>query len=405
MKQYLSMNVLDAAIQRIDDALQIASGVYVSFSGGKDSSAMLHLVVQRAMLMGKKVGVLFVDWEAQFELTIEHVEDLLCKYAESVDPYWVALPLKTVNATSMHEPEWICWDPSKRDLWVRELPDCAITDPQYFDFYQHAMTFEEFVPAFGDWYARRTSGNGPVVCFVGIRTAESLNRWRSIARDKNTLNGRQWTTLVSGRQYNAYPIYDWGTEDVWTYFGRTGSRYNRLYDRMHQAGLSVHQMRICEPYGDESRRGLWLFHAVEPQTWSKVVARVAGANSGALYSQESGNVMGNIRVTLPDGHTWQSFANLILDTMPSGTADHYRNKIAVYINYCKNKDFKCANGLPDFQDGDTGSKDIPSWRRVCKVLLKNDYWCKGLSFSPTKAANYEAYRRRVRERRKKWGIM
>jgi predicted phosphoadenosine phosphosulfate sulfurtransferase len=46
--------------------------------------------------------------------------------------------------------------------------------------------------------------------------------------------------------------------------------------------------------------------------------------------------------------------------------------------------------IPDTQPADIGTKDIPSWRRICKVLLNNDYWCRQLSFSPTKAANISA---------------
>jgi predicted phosphoadenosine phosphosulfate sulfurtransferase len=37
-------------------------------------------------------------------------------------------------------------------------------------------------------------------------------------------------------------------------------------------------------------------------------------------------------------------------------------------------------------DGSEAKRRAPSWRRICKVLLKNDYWCKGLSFSQTKKA-------------------
>ena len=201
--------------------------------------------------------------------------------------------------------------------------------------------------------------------------------------------------------FNVYPIYDWKTADVWTYFARTGLPYNRLYDRMHQAGLTPHQMRICEPYGDEQRRSLWLFHAVEPETWAKVCARVAGANSGALYAVERGNILGNARITLPPGHTWLSFAMFLLDTMPSTTAEHYRDKIAVYLNYCNHKHVE----VPDSQPGDTGSKDVPSWRRICKVLLRNDYWCKGLSFSPTKPEAYERYKKIMARRRSQWGVI
>lgn len=403
-KRPLGMSVYDAARARIRDILNVSDAAYVSFSGGKDSSAMLHMVAEEASRQGKKVGVLFVDWEAQFALTIKHVEDLLWKYHDVIDPYWVALPLTTVNATSMHEPEWISWDPAKKELWVRQPPSDAITDGSRLPFYRHAMTFEEFVPKFAEFFSDTHPGNGPIACFVGIRTGESLNRWRSIARRKASLGDRSWTTHVSGRAYNAYPIYDWTTEDVWTFFGKTGKSYNALYDRMYRAGVKLHNMRICEPYGDEQRQGLWLFHAVEPGTWAKIAARVSGANTGALYARERGNVLGNVHITLPDGHTWQSFARLILETMPPSTREHYENKIAVYIQYCKRLGVLYHNGLPDSQDGDTGGKDIPSWRRICKVLLKNDYWCKGLSFSPTKTEAYANYMRRMKIRRAKWGM-
>ncbi|PCO26281.1 DUF3440 domain-containing protein, partial [Morganella morganii] len=51
------------------------------------------------------------------------------------------------------------------------------------------------------------------------------------------------------------------------------------------------------------------------------------------------------------------------------------------------------------------TKDIPSWRRVCKVLLNNDYWCRQLSFSPTKSSHYQRYRKRMEKHRQQWGIL
>ena len=53
----------------------------------------------------------------------------------------------------------------------------AVFDGGRFPFYHHRMEFEEFVPAFGDWYG----GGKMTACLVGIRTDESLNRWRTIA--------------------------------------------------------------------------------------------------------------------------------------------------------------------------------------------------------------------------------
>jgi predicted phosphoadenosine phosphosulfate sulfurtransferase len=397
VKRPLGVDVLKAARARIGYALLRFPKVCVSFSGGKDSGVLLHLVMEQAIQRGIRVGVLFLDWEAQFKLTIDHVAEVFDLYREHIDPYWVALPLTTTNAVSMHEPEWTCWDPAKRELWVRDPPDVAITDHRRFPFYYPEITFEQFVDDFGRWY----SGGQLTASFVGIRCGESLNRWRSITMRKSCFENARWTTWKGGSLYNAYPLYDWKTADVWTYFAHSGLPYNRLYDRMHQAGLTPHQMRICEPYGDEQRQGLWLFHAVEPETWSRVCARVAGANSGALYANERGNILGNRRVELPEGHTWRSFAMFLLDTMPPSTAEHYRDKIAIYLNYCQ----KIGVAVPDFAPGDTGGKDVPSWRRICKVLLRNDFWCKGLSFSPQKAEHLERYRALVRTRRDKWGVI
>lgn len=393
----LGVDVLTAARDRIAWTFEACPKICVSFSGGKDSTAMLHLVMEEAIRRGRRVALLFLDWEAQFSLTIDHVAELFDLYADHIDPYWIAVPLTTTNACSMHEPEWTCWDPAKRNLWVREPHLTSITDGSRFPFWYSTITFEEFVDHFGEWLA----GDEMCASFVGIRASESLHRWRTIAKArKSRLDGKAWTRWRGANHTNVYPIYDWKVEDIWTYFALSGHPYNRLYDRMHQAGLTPHQMRICEPYGDEQRKGLWLFHAVEPETWARVCARVAGANTGALYADDRGNILGNQRIELPDGHSWRSFADLLLDTMPPSTAEHYRAKIAIYLRYCEVKGFS----VPDQQPGDTGSKDVASWRRICKTLLRNDYWCKALSFSPTKAEYYVRYRKLVERRRAAWGI-
>lgn len=48
---------------------------------------------------------------------------------------------------------------------------------------------------------------------------------------------------------------------------------------------------------------------------------------------------------------------------------------------------------------------IPSWRRICKVILRNDYWCRGLSFSPTRVHNYRNYMARLKRQREEWGLI
>lgn len=396
MKKRIGKNVFVAAMDRINYVFDNFPRIYVSFSGGKDSSVMLHMVAEQARAKNRKIGVLFVDLEAQYKLTIDHVLEMYALYADIIEPYWVALPINLRNGVSQYEPQWMCWEPDKKESWVRNPPDYAITNQCYLPFYHYGMEFEEFVPAFGKWYSQ----GKPCACFVGIRSDESLNRYRTIAGwRKQTIDGHKWTTWIGDAVFNAYPIYDWKTEDLWVFSGKTGLPYNKLYDRMYQAGLTLHQMRICQPYGDDQRKGLWLFHIIEPGTWGKVVARVNGANQGALYAQDSGNILGNRIINKPDGHTWESFAMMLLDSMPKKHSDHYKNKIAVFLKWYADRGY--PHGIPD--DGPL-DKSKPSWKRICKSLLRNDYWCKGLSFTQHKSDAYEKYKKIMKKRRARWGI-
>mgnify|MGYP002796543809 FL=1 len=398
-KNYLDIDVLTAAKQRIAKVFDDFPRVYVSFSGGKDSSVMLHLVMEEAIKRDRKVGVLLVDLEGMYKITIEHIQAMYDLYADHIEPYWVCLPIRLRNAVSVFEPRWMCWEPGKENVWIRQPPSMAITDETFFPFFRRGMEFEEFVPLFGKWYG----GGKLTACFVGIRSDESLNRYRTIKGKKSMFEGLQWTTWLGDGLYNIYPIYDWKVSDVWLYNTRYHKPYNKLYDYMHQAGLTPSQMRICQPYGDDQRKGLWLFHVIEPETWARVVARVNGANQGAMYVRETGDIMGNIKISKPEGHTWESFSHLLLESMPPQTKDHYEDKIAVFLHWWQAHGY--PDGIPDEADIRLeAAKKVPSWKRICKALLRNDYWCKGLSFTQTKSEAYEKYKKVMKRRRQAWGL-
>jgi predicted phosphoadenosine phosphosulfate sulfurtransferase len=397
----LGVSVLVAAQERISWTFNRFEKIYVSFSGGKDSTVMLHLVMQEAIKRNKKVGVLFVDLEAQYQLTIECCEELFKKYQDYIEPHWVALPIALRNAVSQFEPKWTCWDNSKKDVWVRPQHKISITDKNKYPFYKDNMEFEEFVPEFGKFFAQGKS----CACLVGIRSDESLNRWRTLAMQKTRFENKSYTTRVTDGLWNVYPIYDWKTADIWRFHAKFPNlTYNKIYDLFYKAGLTISQMRICQPYGDDQRKGLYLYQVIEPNTWAKVVARVNGANSGALYSQESGNINGTIKVTKPENHTWESFAMLLLNTMPSHAQEHYKNKIAIFIRWYEQRGY--PNGIPDEIDyKQEANRTAPSWRRICKSLLRNDYWGKGLGFSQTKTQNYKNYLKNIKEKRRQWKIL
>ena len=60
-------------------------------------------------------------------------------------------------------------------------------------------------------------------------------------------------------------------------------------------------------------------------------------------------------------------------------------------------------GIPD--EGDyalEAKRKIPSWRRIVKSLLRNDYWCKGLSFTQHRSEAYDKYLALMRRRKAEW---
>lgn len=385
MKQYLDKNVYEAACERYDYIYTHFDRVCVSFSNGKDSGVLLNLAIEAARRHGKlPVNVLYIDMEAQYRHAIEFTHRMFSR--PEVTGWWVCLPIHLRNAVSQIQPYWIPWEQSKRDAWVREYPENphVVKDLDYFPFFRFGMEFEEFVPEFARWFSK---GEKTATC-VGIRSDESLNRFRTIAStSKITLDGLQWTTKLFPKEensqiYNCYPIYDWRVEDIWRANGKFGWDYNKIYDLMYLAGVSLHKQRLCQPYGDDQRQGLYLFKILEPETWAKVVNRVEGANFGNRYTENDRTTLGNYKVNLPPGHTYESYAKFLLSTMPSVWREHYQKKIDKFLEWWEKEGVK---EIPDFADPrDESRKSVPSWRRICKVLLKNDYWCKGLSFSQTK---------------------
>lgn len=387
-KIYQDHSVLEAAKIRISETFDTLERLYISFSGGKDSTVMMHLVCQEARRRNRKVGVLIIDLEAQYSQTIEHIEDMVNQYSDCIDLHWFCGELLLRNAVSDFEPKWVCWDESKRDLWVREKPAMA-SDLSQYDFYIPKMEFEELMVIFGQWYAQGKSCGA----FIGIRSDESLHRYRAIVSRKDGLmmNNKKWTTLVSSGLYNVYPIYDWRTEDIWLFHAKHKElRHNTVYDMMTKAGVKFSNQRLCQPFGDDQKKGLWLYQILEPDTWYKLLNRVSGVNSGALYSQDTGNINGVNRISKPDKYTWQEYTNFLLRSLPKKMQDNYRERFVKFIAGWKKRGYAT---IPDAAPHDLEVKQwAPSWRRMCRCILRNDFYCKGLGQTQPKSEAYGKFK-------------
>lgn len=389
IKHFHNKNVLTASKERIAETFDNVERIYLAFSGGKDSSVMFHLVMEEAIKRNQKIAVMYIDFEAQYKDTIDHVHEMINMYKDHIDMHWICIPMLLRNALTNFEPRWVCWDDDNKPLWIRQKPEIHKSVEDY-PFALPKMEFEEFIVLFGQWYGqgKKTAG------FIGIRAQESLHRYCAIAtweKKDLMLNDRRWTTKIVDNVYNVYPIYDWLTEDIWRFHSKYPDKpHNKIYDKMQMAGVKLSQQRLCQPFGDDQRRGLWLYHILEPETWFKLVNRVNGANSGALYIEETGNINGYNKITKPAHHTWKSFCNMLLQTMPPKTREHYAVRFKKFIYGWNQRGY---TAIPDEAPPELEAKCwAPSWRRMCKVLLRNDYWCKGLGQTQPKSDAYKRFK-------------
>ena len=187
------------------------------------------------------------------------------------------------------------------------------------------------------------------------------------------------------------------------------------YDLYYKAGLKISQMRVASPFNDYSKDSLNLYRVIDPQIWVKLVGRVKGANFGALYGRTK--ALGYRNVTLPENHTWKSYTMFLLDTLPAKLRNNYIKKFNTSIkfwhetgggldeevikeleehgynikrngvsNYTLSKKSRVIflDKIPDNTDDIKATKDIPSWKRMCCCILKNDHICRTMGFGITR---------------------
>lgn len=419
IRKYLPTNVYDATQARLRYIFEEFDNIFVSFSGGKDSALLLNLTLdfQRKYYPNKKIGVFHQDFEAQYTFTTRFVEETFERIKDEVEPYWVCLPMATRTAVSSYEMYWYPWDDTKQELWVREMPKYPYVinlENNPITTYKYKMHQEDLSKQFGRWY-RMSHGGTKTICLLGIRAEESMNRYNSIVNKKYGYRGNSWISSQFKDVWTASPIYDWTTSDVWHANYKFAYAYNKIYDMYYKAGVSADRMRVASPFGDSAKESLNLYRIIDPATWAKLVGRVKGANFATVYTTSKTSGYKNLK--LPEGHTWESYTHFLLATLPSRLRNNYEKKFKTSIDFwhnvggglpdevinellekgyniringvsnytvMKNRRVIFEGTIPDHTDDIKSTKDIPSWKRMCYCILKNDHTCRFMGFSITR---------------------
>lgn len=345
-------NVLSAALNRVRYLYDSFDNVEVSFSGGKDSTAVLNIALQVAREKGKLPLVAhFYDEEAIHPTTIEYVERV--RNHPDIKLHWWCLEFKHRNASSNEEPFWFTWDSEKKDLWVRDIPEYAIT--KHDKFYK-GLSFQEFTEK------RPDKANGTTCDLTGVRTQESLRRHQAVSRKVNDNYISRY-----GHYAIAHPIYDWSSQDVWKLVQDWELDYNKTYDIFNKTELygKFLTQRVCPPFGEEPLRGLWVYAECFPELWHKMLYRVSGVATAWRYANTELYGVGGIEK--PDNITWKQYLNYIVDTYSGKEKYYVAENINRYIKYHKDR---CKYPIHDIEPSPlTGI----SYQWLCKIAHKGDF--------------------------------
>ena len=405
-------------MERFDFLFREFENIYVSFSGGKDSGLLLNLLFdfKNAHYPDRRLGVFHQDFEAQYTVTTEYITQTFKNLEGKAELYWTCLPMATRTALSSYEMYWYPWDDTKNEIWVRPMPNYpyVINLDHPFKYYRYRMHQEDLAKQFSRHY-RDVHGGGRTVCLLGIRAEESLQRYSGFVNKKYGYKDQCWISKQFKNVWCASPLYDWTLSDVWVAYYKFGYSYNSLYDLYYKAGLRPDQMRVASPFNDYSKDSLNLYRVIDPEIWTRLVGRVYGANFGAIYGKTK--ALGYRNLTLPKGHTWESYTRFLLETLPQKLRNNYVDKFNASINfwretggglpeetinelkekgYCirlngvshytrdKKSRVVFVGNIPDNTDDIRTTKDIPSWKRMCYCILKNDHMCRLMGFGLSK---------------------
>lgn len=353
-KSMLLVDVYTEGLRRIESLYKKCHRVVVSFSGGKDSTVLLHLAKEAARNTGNlPVEVIFCDAEIAWPGTFEYIEDV--SDDPEVDFYWVMQGGSTSNCYNRECPLFWPFDERYEDVWMRRPDEQAYWIAELsFSGLVHPVRFP---PREGK----------KLVYLTGIRVEESIMRRRSIASSGSflTRHPNDWGA------YAARPLYDWTSGDVWKFIADNNIPYNTAYDTMVRGGLSRRDMRVSSTPALSVQQipCLQIFRRSHPTWFAKACARLPGLKLAALYGSRAMAVEPN------KGETYKQcfFRHLNGERTPAWVVQQSTVGLKTLLGA-----HKVHSSAADFGDTDACQSCAVSWKTmVSKMYVVNGFGTAG----------------------------
>lgn len=311
MVEYKIDDVLAAAQGRVRRVFDEFDNVVVSVSSGKDSTVLFHLALEEAKTRGRKIKIFFLDQEAEYQSTRVLIDQMMRN--DHVVPMWYQVPLLLTNATSHTEYFLDAWHEGRE--WLHPRSDLAIQsiDGAYPNrFYK-----------FFEWFERQFDEDTAVM--VGLRSKESLMRFRSVTNNPG-YDGISWSTKTKSKQtFRFYPIYDWTFADVWKYISDRGVSYNRYYDRKFvKSGANARTMRVSNLIHEKSFHALAELQEFEPDTYERLLKRLDGVHCAALYAND--DLVYSSKKLPNHFQSWVQYRNYLMASTPIDRIGNFRDR-------------------------------------------------------------------------------
>lgn len=291
-------DVLTAVRKRISLLFDIYDNISLSFSGGKDSTALFHLVNTEAIKRNRKFILYFQDQEAEYQGTIDLVEWAMSQ--PNVIPMWYQVPIFMTNAAS--QQQLFLWAWGEGEKWVREKHPLAIhkIDKKY------PKRFHKF----NLWVGQNLRKlEGSCVSIVGLRAEESPDRRFVMFGEDSEL----FWLRRKNEPHKAYPIIDWKYTDVWKYLVENNLKYNKIYDKMYMLGGDLRTFRVSNLVHEKAFRCLTDLQELEPETYDKLEERLQGVHTAAIYGKE--NLVYSIKELPENFKTWKEYKDFLLSSI------------------------------------------------------------------------------------------